>query len=93
MRIGIKYCGGCNPHYDRTALVTRLKQAFEGEYIQWVSASMTSQPLDFVLVVCGCTAACAEHEGLNGTMGKLVIDSRSEFSNVLEQLRELKNNL
>lgn len=93
MRIGIKYCGGCNPRYDRTALVSRLKQALEGECVQWVSASVTGEPFDFVLVVCGCTAACAQHEELNGISGKLVIDSRSEFSDVLEQLLKLKNNV
>ena len=26
MKIGIKYCGGCNPRYNRTAVVSRLKK-------------------------------------------------------------------
>ena len=24
MKVGIKYCGGCNPRYDRAAFVERL---------------------------------------------------------------------
>ena len=27
MRIGIKYCGGCNPRYDRVAAVKELQHA------------------------------------------------------------------
>lgn len=26
MKVGIKYCGGCNPRYDRVAAVNQLKR-------------------------------------------------------------------
>ena len=28
MKIGIKYCGGCNPRYDRSQEVEKLKKKF-----------------------------------------------------------------
>lgn len=28
MKIGIKYCGGCNPRYDRSHEVDKLKKRF-----------------------------------------------------------------
>lgn len=28
MKIGIKYCGGCNPRYDRNQEVEKLKKNF-----------------------------------------------------------------
>lgn len=91
MQIGVKYCGGCNPRYDRTGLVARLKQEL-GSGVEWVNAGTAEDPMDFVLVVCGCTAACAEHRNLNGARGKLVVDPRLTFDAVLEQLQTLKNN-
>ena len=30
MTVGIKYCGGCNPRYDRVAAARRLEAAFPG---------------------------------------------------------------
>lgn len=90
MRIGVKYCGGCNPRYDRTDLVAQLKNKLGGEGLEWVSASMTKEPLDFVLVVCGCTAACAEHQSLKGAHGKLVVHAQEQYAAALERLKQLR---
>lgn len=89
MRIGVKYCGGCNPRYDRLEFVARLKGELSEE-VEWLNASTAEEPLDFVLVVCGCTAACAEHRQLNGAHGKLVIRTQTEYAAALEQLLKLK---
>ena len=63
MRIGVKYCGGCNPRYDRVALLERLQReqpedTFEGA----IPGVRYDQPL----VVCGCSAQLAELTGLAG---------------------------
>ncbi len=92
MRIGVKYCGGCNPRYDRTGFVAQLKEELSGEGFEWVNAGTAREPLDFVLVICGCTAACAEHRDLTGTLGKLVVDPRVTYDAVRKQLQALKNN-
>ena len=28
MRLGVKYCGGCNPRFDRKEIVKRLKEDY-----------------------------------------------------------------
>ena len=76
MRIGVKYCGGCNPRYDRTGLVAQLINKLGGEGLEWV--------------VCGCTAACAEHQSLNGARGKLVIHAQEQYAAALERLKQLR---
>jgi len=53
----VKYCGGCNPTYDRVAVVKRLERALEEE-AEFVS--FTEEDLDLVLVVCGCETACVD---------------------------------
>lgn len=91
MRVGVKYCGGCNARYDRTALVARLKAALGGG-VDWVGAAAElDAPLDFVLVVCGCTAACAQHQDLTGARGKLILHAQEQEAAALEQLRQLLN--
>ena len=61
MKVGIKYCGGCNPRFDRVAAVNRLKTEFPKA--EFVTASLYPD-CDIVLVVCGCFAACADQTGL-----------------------------
>jgi hypothetical protein len=56
-RVGLKYCGGCNPHYDRIALAEDLKARL-GREIEW--ASLETGNLDLVLAIEGCETACAD---------------------------------
>lgn len=90
MRVGVKYCGGCNPRYDRTNFVARLKGEL-GQEMEWLNAGTAEEPMDFVLVVCGCTAACAEHRQLNGVYGKLLVRGQAQYGEALERLTEIKN--
>ena len=56
MKVGIKYCGGCNPAIDRKRLVKQVMQKMPGnlvyEYFDFTDC-------DVVLVVNGCSLACA----------------------------------
>ena len=61
VQIGVRYCGGCNPRYDRVALVRRLESFFpEVEVV----AAQPGKAYPAVLVACGCTARCADLSGL-----------------------------
>jgi len=62
-RIRIKYCGGCNPTYDRVALVEDVKMRLEGR-VTWVSSD--ADPCDQVLAVHGCQTACADLSAFGG---------------------------
>ena len=59
MVVGVKYCGGCNARYDRSAHLENIKKqnedckfllAKEGEYYETL------------LLMCGCTSGCASYE-------------------------------
>jgi hypothetical protein len=56
--IGIKYCGGCNPHIDRTKLVQEIKNLLPSEYV--LTTAHSSNPWDLGILVCGCPTACAD---------------------------------
>jgi len=62
-RIGIKYCGGCNPHFDRVALVRQIEERLEDSVV-WVSP--VDGEADLILAVQGCPTACADLSSLEG---------------------------
>lgn len=51
-----KYCGGCNPRYDRKAAVEAIESRL-GEILQYAKKEEMYEEL---YVVCGCPAACVD---------------------------------
>ncbi|CAK7005555.1 MAG: hypothetical protein DELT_00219 [Desulfovibrio sp.] len=85
-KIRVKYCGGCNPRFDRKAVAAEIRAACpEAEVIE----SHVDGPVDLVTVICGCPATCASHDDLQGEHGKIVISSEEESEKVLEAVKDL----
>jgi len=82
--IGIKYCGGCNPRYDRVAAVAAAKEKLGARYeFAWAEAG----PLyDHVLVVCGCQVKCAHHADLKFSKEKYFTECAADFDRIVEEL-------
>ncbi len=57
VKIGLKFCGGCNSGYDRIAAVERLKREY-GERIEFVSGD--DPACSGLLVMAGCKTACVQ---------------------------------
>jgi hypothetical protein len=56
-KVGIKYCGGCNPEYDRVASVEQIIRALKGK-VEFVPAQ--NEGVEIILAVQGCATACAD---------------------------------
>lgn len=56
MKIGVKYCGGCNPSFDRVQFVKLLKKEFADTTFETVERNKN---YDLIIVICGCVRACA----------------------------------
>jgi hypothetical protein len=70
LRIGIKYCGGCNPLYDRVVAVKKLEQKLKGKA---VFVSPDSKEVDLILAVQGCDRACADLSPFEGIPIQMVL--------------------
>lgn len=57
MTIGVKFCGGCNPMYDRGKLYNRIKEAYHDHTFEIADDTKEYERL---LVICGCERACAD---------------------------------
>ena len=63
LKVGIKYCGGCNPGYDRVALADYIKKSLHGR-VDFVP--LDSDGIDLVLAVEGCKTCCADLSPFQG---------------------------
>lgn len=59
--VGLKYCGGCNPRYDRVETLRRISDELGGT-VRFVSPD--DPGVGSVLVVMGCETACADLSSL-----------------------------
>ncbi|HON59737.1 MAG TPA: hypothetical protein P5040_00355 [Smithella sp.] len=57
-RIGVKYCGGCNPRIDRVKLAQDIIQPLPPGFV--LTEASFDEPWDIGILICGCPAACAE---------------------------------
>ena len=89
VKIGIKYCDGCNPCYERAEIVKTLAEDIPEAEI--VSASPGCE-VDHVAVICGCTRACASHEEMNGRGGKTVVTAREGYQSLIENIMKIFSN-
>lgn len=76
-KIALRYCGGCNPVYDRTALVSKLKWDFPKLEMEPYS----EPPEDYrgVLVICGCAVRCAEQRDLPTELPRFILNTSEAY--------------
>ena len=97
MIVRVKYCGGCNASYDRTALVQRLHETFPS--IEFIHASKTRENgpqgdrQDFALVVCGCPVKCADYKDFQGSFGRFVVASQNDFAQACREIEKAARSL
>lgn len=60
MLCGIKYCGGCNPRYDRGEAFRKIKGHFEGREGR-IDFQLAQEGVEYdvLLVISGCHNNCA----------------------------------
>ena len=62
MKVGVKFCGNCNPHVDMPGLLKNLAAAAEGAtFVRW-----DDDGYDILLVLSGCPVDCASRPDFGG---------------------------
>jgi hypothetical protein len=70
--VAIKYCGGCNPGYDRVEAFEKIKKT-AGSAIEWTGFDPGKSAS--LLIICGCATACpAEELDLGGVKTLVVLN-------------------
>lgn len=80
MNIGIKYCGGCNPHFDRTTVLNKIMKLFKDDAFEYAKESNF---YDIIIVISGCSRACADHSSLKCRQ-KIYINSEADYQEAVD---------
>ena len=86
VRVWVHYCGGCNPRYDRVALVQALQGTFPGVYFV---PEQPKKPCLAVLAVSGCPVQCARDRALGDGIPALSIHGWDDMPHVQARLAKL----
>ncbi len=65
-RCGVKFCGGCNPRYDRGRVYEKIREALGGRLDFQIARETDEDGMpveyDLLLVLGGCGSCCASVE-------------------------------
>ena len=82
MKIYVKYCGGCNPRYDRKKFVDEVQAGVGAEIV--CAACKTE---DICLLISGCERNCLKRMEDEGTIGVNHLDRSGK---VVEKILAMK---
>jgi hypothetical protein len=57
-KVGIKYCGNCNPHIDSPAIVRNLEKSLPPDLLPLFFDNYPE--LDILIILCGCPKRCVD---------------------------------
>lgn len=80
--VTVKFCGGCNPGYDRVAAADAMIERLAGS-AQWVFGPRGVP--DVVVAVCGCDCACADLSGFPDAR-VLTVTSAEDAADIVKTL-------
>lgn len=63
VKVGVKFCGGCNPRFDRSSLLAQIKERYKG--VALFEPAREEESYDRLLVISGCPRACAGYGHLH----------------------------
>ena len=78
VQVGLKYCGGCNPEYDRVAMVKHIQESLQDK-VELVKPE--SEGVGLIVAVEGCSTACADLSAFQGMEIRVIttIDGAERF--------------
>lgn len=76
IRVGLKFCGGCDPAYDRDEYWSEIKDLAEGK-IEWVR--LDAGGYGRVLMINACETACVAEELSFGPEVRILISTTGQI--------------
>lgn len=85
MVIGIKYCGGCNPVFDRRKIVDMISESYPEVIVEYVTEKNI---YEIALIINGCTRACSNHENIKAKT-KVFLQSEDDYRKLINIIDNL----
>ena len=84
MKVGVKFCGGCNPRYDRGASLRKIKEDLNE--VEWITGKK-EEICDYWLLICGCQRGCIDAKEFTATKEILKLESPMDFVKAAKQIK------
>lgn len=84
---GIKYCGGCNPRFDRGKAFDTIKKRLEGK-VDFLIAEEEIE-YDFILVIGGCTKCCASYCQYKTKNDYILMWDENHIEKIIRKIQEI----
>ena len=88
MRCGVRFCGGCNPRFDRgeayEKIRTQLKDEIEFDYAK------EDDQYDVILVIGGCTNCCASYDHYQTRRGVVKVYDSEDVDKTIQILKDFE---
>ncbi len=87
MICGVKFCGGCNPRYERGAALEKIRSYFKDKIeFQYAEEGVS---YDILLVIGGCTNCCASHCQYDVKRDCIKMWDESHVEEIIEKLESM----
>lgn len=88
-KIGVKYCGGCNPRFNRGDFVRKLKDKYKD--LASIEPINENDVFDMIIIVSGCSSACVSCKNVKCTGEIFSVTSKDDFITVSEKIENIIN--
>jgi 4-hydroxybutyrate CoA-transferase len=78
LNVGIKYCGGCNPRYNRKKFLNDLERSFNYSF----EVAQLGKIYDILIILCGCNSCCVNYSELKFKFKRILVRSEEDFNEV-----------
>lgn len=85
--IGIRYCGGCNPHYDRKAFVEKVSNHYKD--VKEFEIAREGVDYEGLLVIGGCQNCCAAHKQFTTEAKPMLVWGEEFFADIEKYIAKL----
>lgn len=86
VKIGVKFCGGCNPGYERSKIVKRICAKFPQVEIEPVREESA---YDLILLISGCHAECLSVAAWQQQAPVISIYQEIDYDKIQNYLRDM----
>ncbi|WP_206458496.1 hypothetical protein [Anaerovorax sp. IOR16] len=86
MKCGVRFCGGCNPRYDRGKVLEEIKESLSEIDFEYACEEET---YDVILVIGGCTNCCASYEQFKTKEGVIKMWDSADTKRIIRVIRDL----
>lgn len=85
MKCGVRFCGGCNPRYNRREALEEIEKHFKD--MDFVNAE-EGVPHDLLLVIGGCSNCCASYEQFEANKGVVKMWDKTHIEQICDEIKK-----